>query len=103
MNGEYLDKLELAIYRLHRCGVRHIESVAVAKVPQPGVTWTGVVEVFAVDGVPHAKRCYAWSYQGQRSDSIFVAILETPQIGSPLEALEFWITEKPKRFEITLP
>jgi hypothetical protein len=50
------------------------------------VAWEGVVEVFNLTGHPKAKRCYAWSYQGNKEEQ-FVTVLEIPPVVSPQTAV----------------
>ena len=71
---------------MHRCKAEYVESVPVMEMFGSQVAWEGVVDVFNIAGHPKAKRCYAWSYKGDR-DEHFVTVLEIPPVDSPNTAV----------------
>jgi len=87
---EYLDRLQVAIQQLHKCGAVYRESVPVHELFQGKTVWQGQVEVFDLTGHPKATRCFAWSHregpedQGER----FVAVLAIPPVNSPRTAVQ---------------
>jgi hypothetical protein len=62
-NQEYLDWLQVATQRLHRCGAIHRQTVPVHEVFRGQNGWRGAVEVFHLTGYPMAMRCCAWSHR----------------------------------------
>ena len=87
---EYLDRLQVAIQELHKCGAVHRETVPMHEVFRGQTVWHGEVEVFDLNGHPKAQRCYAWSHregpndQGER----FVTVLEIPPVKDPQSAVK---------------
>jgi hypothetical protein len=75
---EHLDRLQVAIQELHKCGAVWREAVPVHEVFRGKTVWRGEVEVFVLNGHPQAKRCYAWSHKEGQNDrgERFVTVLE---------------------------
>jgi hypothetical protein len=96
---EYLDRLQVAIQELHKCGAVWRETVPVHEVFRGQTVWQGEVEIFDLSGHPKAKRCYAWSHQegpigqGER----FVTVLEIPPVTSAKTAVQAAIVNQSKR------
>lgn len=92
---EYLDRLQVAVQELHKCGAVHRATVPVHEAFQGKIVWQGNVEVFDLNGHPKANRCYAWSHldgpndQGER----FVAVLEIPPVESAVTAVRVQIVK----------
>jgi hypothetical protein len=53
-------RLQEAVTKLHGGSARWIEEVAVAETFQGKPTWTGFVQVYALERHPTAPRAYAW-------------------------------------------
>jgi hypothetical protein len=89
-NREYLDRLQVAIQELHKCGAIWRESVPVHEVFRGQTVWQGEVEVFDLTGHPKAKRCYAWSHPEGPDDrgERFVTVLEIPPVKDPRSAVQ---------------
>ncbi|MDP3072726.1 MAG: hypothetical protein Q8N18_20695 [Opitutaceae bacterium] len=85
--SDYLSELRKAIKAVHGCDGTHIETVPVKEVFQGKTAWDGAVEVFAVDGHPKAKRCYAWGYK-DREEWAITSVLEIPPVVSPETAVK---------------
>lgn len=85
---ENIKALSKAIFNLHGCKSKWLESVPVKETFQGETVWEGVVEVFELIDHPTAKRCYAWSYlvdeSGKRK---FIAVLEKGPVDSPEKAV----------------
>ena len=81
-----IERLLDAVQVMHRCKAEHDQSVPVREMFGQSVAWEGVVEVFNLTGHPKAKRCYAWSYQGNKEEQ-FVTVLEIPPVVSPQTAV----------------
>ena len=87
---EYLDRLQVAIQELHKCGAVYRETVPVHEAFHGQTVWRGEVEVFDLTGHPKALRCYAWSHlegpnnQGER----FVTVLEIPPVKDAQSAVK---------------
>jgi len=96
---EYLDRLQVAIQELHKCGAAWRETVPVHEVFRGKTAWKGEVEVFDLNGHPKAKRAYAWSHKegpGDRGER-FVAVLEVPPIDSAQTAVRASILSDSKK------
>ena len=95
---EYLDRLQVAIQELHKCGAVYRETAPVHEVFRGQTVWEGDVEVFDLTGHPKAKRCYAWSHpegpndQGER----FVTVLGLPPVVSAETAVRVLIVKDAK-------
>ena len=83
-----IDRLKDVIRRLHRCNSHHVESVSVKEEFNGQIVWEGIVEVFALDNHPKAKRCYAWSYKRKDGSDKFIAVLELPPVDSARKAVQ---------------
>lgn len=87
-NKKLINQSEKAIFDLHGCKSKWIESVPVKEVFQDQTVWEGIVEVFELIGHPKAKKCYAWSYivdeSGKRK---FIAVLHEGPVDSPQSAV----------------
>jgi hypothetical protein len=96
---EYLDRLQVAIQELHKCGAVWRETVPVHEVFRGQTVWQGEVEVFDLNGHPKAKRCYAWSHREGKNDQgeRFVTVLEIPPVDSAKKAVQIQIVNDAKR------
>lgn len=96
---EYLDRLQVVIQELHKCGAVYRETVPVHEVFRGKTIWQGEVEVFDLTSHPKAQRCYAWSHregpndQGER----FVAVLGLPPVKDAPSAVKAAIVGQTKR------
>ena len=92
---DYLDRLQVAVQRLHGCGAVHTATVPVHEVFQGKTVWEGDVEVFDLHGHPKAKRVYAWSHIDGPNDENerFVAVLEVPPVDSAQRAVQVQIVK----------
>lgn len=96
---EYIERLQLTINHLHKCGSRHLESMPVHEVFRGQTVWDGIVEVFALVDHPKAKKCYAWSHKEGKDDQgeRIVTVLELPPVESPLTAVRASIVADGKK------
>ena len=87
---DYLDRIQVAIQELHKCGAVYRETVPVHEVFRGQTVWQGQVEVFDLTGHPKAKRCFAWSHREGKDDQgeRFVTVLEIPPVVSPETAVK---------------
>ena len=85
----YIESIQDAIRRLHRCESRHIESIPVHEEFQGRTVWDGKVEVFDLIGHSKSNQCYAWGHRAGRADkqSRYVVVLKIPPIDSPKAAV----------------
>lgn len=89
-----LKGLEKAIYDLHSCKPKWVESVPVKEVFDGQLVWDGVVEVFDLQDHPTAKRVYAWSHAIKNSKKRrFYAVLNVPPVDSPEKAVRASIVQ----------
>ena len=80
--------LEKAIFDLHGCKAKWIESVPVKEIFAGETVWGGVVQIFDLQDHPMAHRCYAWSHQLDNSKKRrFFAILHQDPVNSPQAAV----------------
>jgi hypothetical protein len=95
---EYVDRLQVAIQHLHKCGAVWRETVPVHEVFRGQTAWRGDVEVFDLTGHPKAKRAYAWSHLDgpQDEDERFVAVLEVPPVTDAQTAVKAAIVAEAK-------
>lgn len=90
-----IEKLLDAVQVMHRCTALHVASVPVREMFRDHVAWEGVVEVFDLTGHPCAKRCYAWSYQGEKGEQ-YTTVLQIPPVNSPNTAVRASIASQVK-------
>jgi len=87
--GQYVQRLQKAIYDLHRCASKHIESLPAHEMFHGQTIWRGIVEVFEVKDHSTATRCYAWSslleHGGEQEQ--FFAVLQVPPVASAEDAV----------------
>lgn len=95
----YIEAIQDAIRRLHGCGSRHVESVAVREEFRGQTVWSGTVEVFELIGHPRARVCYAWGHRADKDDeqSRYVTVLKLPPVDSPIAAVRASIASDFKR------
>lgn len=84
------------IEHLHGVKATWIESVPVREVFNKLVAWEGEVEVFALDGHPKAKKCYAWQYR-DKDETKTVTVLEIPPVDSPQTAVQVAIANEARK------
>lgn len=84
--SDHLANIQKAVERAAECPVTHVESAAVVEMFRGQTMWEGVVEIFALEGHPKAKRAYGWS-DGQGKAARFTAVLEIPPVVSPNTAV----------------
>jgi hypothetical protein len=82
------DQLKVAVEEMHGGTACLIESVPVRESFQGRPIWRGIVHVFDLAGHQWANRAYAWSSPIEGgTERCFVAVLHTPAIRSPAEAV----------------
>jgi hypothetical protein len=98
-NKEYIERLKMVIWQLHKCDCAWVESVLVEEVFRGQTIWQGIVEVFTLSGHPKAKKAYAWSHVAWKDDKDerFVAVLEIPPVKSPQSAVQVAIAAEVKK------
>jgi hypothetical protein len=86
----YLDRLQVAVQHLHKCGAVHRRTVPAQETFRGQTVWQAAVEVSVLTGHPNAARCYAWSHQDgpDDQDERFVAALELPPATDPQTAVK---------------
>jgi hypothetical protein len=96
---DYIDRVKLAVERLHDCGAIHRDTVPVHELFQGKTVWRGDVEVFDLFGHPKAQRAYAWSHREGPKDEgeRFVAVLEIPPVVSAATAVRVSIVGHVKK------
>jgi hypothetical protein len=90
------NELRDAVERLHGCPAQLVEAVPLSESFEGQPVWHGVVHVFDLGGHRSADRCYAWSSQIEGSDQRrFFAVLHTPPVASPADAVRAVIVQEP--------
>jgi hypothetical protein len=90
------NELRDAVERLHGCPAQLVEAVPVSECFEGRPVWQGVVHIFDLRGHRSADRCYAWSSPVEGSDKRrFFAVLHTPPIASPADAVRAAIFQEP--------
>ena len=90
------NELRDAVERLHGCPAQLVEAVPVSESFEGRPVWHGVVHIFDLAGHRSADRCYAWSSRVEGSDQRrFFAVLHTPPIASPADAVRAAILQEP--------
>ena len=104
-NKAYLERLELAIERLHDCNAIHLDSVSVQEIVHGEILWQRTVEIFKLISHPKAKRCFAWSHREGQTDSgqPFHAVLEIPPVDSPEAAVRSTIASAAREKGLNRP
>ena len=97
MTGEVdANELRDAVERMHGCPAQLVEAVPVWESFEGRPVWHGIVYVFDLGGHRSADRCYAWSSRVEGSDRRrFFAVLHTPPIASPADAVRATILHEP--------
>jgi hypothetical protein len=97
MTGEVdANELRDAVERLHGCPAQLVEAVPVSESFEGRPVWHGTVYIFDLGGHRSANRCYAWSSRVEGSDRRrFFAVLHTPPIASPADAVRAAILQEP--------
>jgi len=83
-----IDDLRSVIRKLHGCEAVHSSTVQVREMFEGKTVWDGEVEVFDITGYPKASQCYAWSYQDDDGRMQYTAVLRTPPVNSPQDAVK---------------
>lgn len=84
--SERISNIQKAVEKAAECAATHIESAAVLEVFRGQTMWEGVVDIFALNAHPKAKRAYGWS-DGQGKETRYTAVLEIPRVDSPNAAV----------------
>jgi hypothetical protein len=83
-----IGELRKAVERLHGGGARLVRSVRISESFDGKSVWEGVVHIFKLKGHPTTGRAYAWSSPIEGStERQFFAVLHTPPITSPVDAV----------------
>jgi hypothetical protein len=90
------DQLKRAVESEHGGTATLVQAVPVHETFEGKSVWDGVVHVFDLAGHPTAKRAYAWSYELPDGKRRFFAVLHTPQIKGPREAVAAAIVAEAK-------
>jgi hypothetical protein len=82
------DQLKQAVESQHGGTATFVQAVPVHEEHGGQTVWDGTVHVFDLKGQPNgAFRAYAWSHEIEGGKRRFFAVLHTPQIYSPVQAV----------------
>lgn len=87
-----VESAQMAAERATDSAVTHLASVPVVETFRGQTVWQGMVEVFTV-ATPPPDRVYAWAVENG-VDPQYVAVLGTPPINSPIDAVRAWIVSQ---------
>ena len=89
-------ELKKAVESQHGGAATFAQSVPVHEQHNGETVWDGAVAVFDLAGHPTAKRAYAWSYELGDGRRRFFAVLHSPPINSPRDAVRAAIVAEAK-------
>ncbi|MFI5396675.1 MAG: hypothetical protein ACHQ9S_14165 [Candidatus Binatia bacterium] len=89
--------LRQVILDLHGLEADHLASVPVHAKFDGGAVWRGIVEVFRVNGHPHAARAYAWSYTDGSGRKHHIAVPGVPPINGARDAVRVAVVTRIKK------
>jgi len=84
LDGESIHLLRRVIRELHGCESELLGCIEVSELVGDTPIWQGQVQVFQLIGHARARLCFAWIANGR-----FYAVLESPIVRSPLDAVKF--------------
>ncbi len=87
MTEDSPSELKKAVESQHGGTATIVQAVPVREVHAQEIVWDGVVHIFDLADHPYANRAYAWSYERDDGKRRFFAVLHTPQITGPREAV----------------
>lgn len=92
--------LARAIFDLHGCKAKWVESVPVKETFKGETVWEEVVELFDLEGHPTTSRCYAWSHEidDSRKRKFFVVLNQGP-VKSAQDAVRAAIVSEARKAE----
>jgi len=90
-----LETIQMAVEKIVGGPAWHSGSRSVIETFQGEVVWRGIVEVFVVSNPPPEK-AYGW-IAASKDGVDYVAVLGTPTINSPVEAVRAWIILQRKK------
>jgi hypothetical protein len=93
---ERVQFIQNALKQAHDIETTHVESVPIREMFKGETVWEGVVEVFDVNGHPHAKRAYGWQYE-EKGEVQYATVLGVIPINSPLGAVRAYIASQARR------
>jgi hypothetical protein len=82
-----IERLRDVIKQLHGCDSVHLSGKVVIERFEGQDAWTGVVELFKLNGHPTAELCYAWSYTKDDGSERYFAVLHLPPVVSAQTAV----------------
>lgn len=85
-----------AIRKLHGAESTYVESVPVREDFEGHTVWSGIVQVFDLQGHPTATRAYAWSHATveEPAKTRYVAVLHQGPVDSPRAAVQAAIVQE---------
>lgn len=85
--SDYLYTLRREINDLHDCAADHLGTMFLPSLRDEETGWDGAVELFALNGHPEAKRCFAWGHEKEGKLRCTI-VLELPPVDSPQAAVQ---------------
>ena len=91
------DQLKQAVESQHGGMATFVQAVPVHEEHDGQTVWNGLVQVFDLNAQPDGHfRAYAWSHEVEDGKRRFFAVLHTPQIKGPREAVAAAIVAEAK-------
>jgi hypothetical protein len=92
-----IDALKDAVEQTHGGKATLLEAIPVTESFEGKKVWEGTVHVFKLEGHPKAKLAYAWSHPIERNKRRFFAVLQSPPINTPQDAVKAAIIQQYKQ------
>ena len=94
------ERLRKAVEAHWRCKASHYSTKTITGYGENIIS--GSVEVFNIDGVPGAWRCYAWT-SNEGEDTRCISALKGPRTGTPQASVELFSqgTDRNKQIKVS--
>jgi hypothetical protein len=90
------EDITLAVEHAAGLSVCHLHSTRVVETFNGKTVWEGTVEVYRVFRQP-ISTAYGWAVNDGHGQAQFIAVLGTPPINGPLDAVRAWLVTLSKK------
>lgn len=87
------EDIRLAVERAAGFPARHLHSAPVVETFNGKTVWEGIVETYRVASQP-VSTAYGWAVDNGNGEPEYVAVLGTPPINGPLDAVRAWLVSQ---------
>lgn len=92
----YIERLTKTVQDMHQCRAKHVRGIPITERYQGQIVWSGIVELFNLEGHPKTGVCYAWAAKDGDKEN-FTAVLKLPPVDSPETAVRAAIMSQIKK------